>query len=435
MILWRKKAAILLAALCMVCLCPRTAYADEGGEMIARTRKGVVQIFGGTRDSKQISGGTGTGFGIGKAGEDTDVFVTNWHVVTDDEGNVCKEIYLMLDNANLWDDSTLVRCEVLYTTTGYPDFAVIRAVEPVQGIKALALLPSESALVGSSVYALGYPGATELGATHSTIDDITVTTGIVSKFMDFEEVQTKCIVHDAHINHGNSGGPLVTKDGAVIGINTYFLVEDGAYSCAVYIDYAMKALDDLGIAYDVYGETEVMPETGTEPQPQTEPEITPAVNPDAGIVPGSESTPYMVLIILVAVIVLLLLVAVFLAVLRRKQPEGTATQAAMPSAGTVRHSAGCSLRTADGRVVPVLAGGLTIGRDPSCTICLPPDARGVSRRHCRLTAGDGALVLTDMGSSYGTFVNGRRLEANRPVTLNRGASFYVGEPANTFTVL
>lgn len=427
--LWRKKAAILLAALCMVCLCPRTVYADEDGEMIARTRKGVVQIFGGARDGQKISGGTGTGFGIGKTGEDTDVFVTNWHVVTDDEGNICEEIYLMLDNANLWDDSTLVRCEVLYTTTGYPDFAIIRAVEPVQGIKALALLPSESVLVGSSVYALGYPGATDLGATHSTIDDITVTTGIVSKFMDFEEVETRCIVHDAHINHGNSGGPLVTKDGAVIGINTYFLVEDGAYSCAVCIDYAMEALDELGIAYDVYGETEVMPET------QTDPEITPVVNPDAGIVQGSESASYMVLMILVAVIILLLLVAVVLVVLRRKQPAGVAAQTAASPARAARLPAGCSLRTADGRVVPVPAGGLTIGRDPSCTICLPPDARGVSRRHCRLTAGDGALVLTDMGSSYGTFVNGRRLEANRPVSLNRGASFYVGEPANTFTVL
>lgn len=52
--------------------------------------------------------------------------------------------------------------------------------------------------------------------------------------------------------------------------------------------------------------------------------------------------------------------------------------------------------------------GLTIGRAPNSGIVL--DDPSVSQRHAMLSVEDGRLVLTDVGSSNGTFVNGRRVE-------------------------
>lgn len=412
-----KKRAVIALALCLICWSHGTASADERGDMIARVRRGVVQIAAiKERSSRGTSYSTGTGFGVGTEGEDTDVFVTNRHVVTDDDGNICDEIYIMLDNADVYEMDTLVRCEVLYTTTGYPDFAIIRATEEVGGLKALSVRRSEEVLQGSSIYALGYPGATDYGVTHSTVDDITVTTGAISKFMEVEGMQTKCVVHDAHINHGNSGGPLVTIDGAVIGINTYTMGDDDSYSYAVYIDYAMDALDELGISYDIYEE-----ESGTDTE--------------AGI---SESEPLtedperedgwdinMTAALAVSGGVVLLVCAGVIGFLFRRKTGRQDTA----------DSAAYSLLARDGRRIPVPADGVMIGREASCGVRLPADARGVSRRHCFLSVDKGILYLRDVGSTYGTFVGRRRLTPNVPVALNRGNSFYLGEEGNLFTVL
>jgi putative peptide zinc metalloprotease protein len=72
--------------------------------------------------------------------------------------------------------------------------------------------------------------------------------------------------------------------------------------------------------------------------------------------------------------------------------------------------------------VPV-RGTMTVGRDPTSTIRLAD--RTVSRHHARITTAGDALVLADTGSSYGTWVDGERVEA--PVELHDGARIRLGD--------
>ncbi len=65
---------------------------------------------------------------------------------------------------------------------------------------------------------------------------------------------------------------------------------------------------------------------------------------------------------------------------------------------------------------------LVIGRDEGCNLVL--DDSKVSRRHAYLQEIDGGVEVGDLGSSNGTFVNGRRIE--RPVTLAPGDSLRIG---------
>ncbi|HKQ17607.1 MAG TPA: trypsin-like peptidase domain-containing protein [Solirubrobacterales bacterium] len=65
---------------------------------------------------------------------------------------------------------------------------------------------------------------------------------------------------------------------------------------------------------------------------------------------------------------------------------------------------------------------LVIGRDEGCNLVL--DDSKVSRRHAYLQEVDGGIEVGDLGSSNGTFVNGRRIE--RPVTLAPGDSLRIG---------
>jgi pSer/pThr/pTyr-binding forkhead associated (FHA) protein len=57
---------------------------------------------------------------------------------------------------------------------------------------------------------------------------------------------------------------------------------------------------------------------------------------------------------------------------------------------------------------PVPDGGLTIGRSSDSGLHLPDEV--VSRRHARIELQGGALMLVNLNSANGTFVNGRRIE-------------------------
>ena len=74
------------------------------------------------------------------------------------------------------------------------------------------------------------------------------------------------------------------------------------------------------------------------------------------------------------------------------------------------------------RRVPASGVPIAIGRAPECELVLR-DSR-VSRRHARLTARDGVLVLTDLGSTNGTRVNGHRVTE---VVLGAGDRIAIGE--------
>jgi pSer/pThr/pTyr-binding forkhead associated (FHA) protein len=50
---------------------------------------------------------------------------------------------------------------------------------------------------------------------------------------------------------------------------------------------------------------------------------------------------------------------------------------------------------------------MVIGRSSSCQLVLADDT--VSRRHAELRIQDGRWLLRDLGSSNGTWVNGRRV--------------------------
>lgn len=65
---------------------------------------------------------------------------------------------------------------------------------------------------------------------------------------------------------------------------------------------------------------------------------------------------------------------------------------------------------------------MRIGRAPECELVLKDNR--VSRRHARLAARDGVLVLTDLGSTNGTRVNGHRVSE---VVLGAGDRVLVGD--------
>src|SRR5438105_3664095 len=64
----------------------------------------------------------------------------------------------------------------------------------------------------------------------------------------------------------------------------------------------------------------------------------------------------------------------------------------------------------------------TIGRGTDTALFL--NDPGISRKHCRIYASDGAILIEDTGSSGGTWVNGERLSA--PARLADGDEVRIG---------
>jgi serine protease Do len=211
---------------------PSRAPQDGGRRIrgIARRRgRPVLQFFRGLpgtpRSSRQPGRAVsrpGSGFIISADG----LILTNAHVVRD-----VKEVTVKLS------DRREFKAKVLGTdpTT---DVAVLRI--DAKGLPAVRLGDPQQLQVGDPVLAIGSPFGFEQTATQ----------GIVSakgRSLPGDAV-VPFIQTDAAVNPGNSGGPLFSGTGEVVGINAQIYSHTGGYqglAFAIPIDVALKVKDQI----------------------------------------------------------------------------------------------------------------------------------------------------------------------------------------------
>jgi len=107
-------------------------------------------------------------------------------------------------------------------------------------------------------------------------------------------------------------------------------------------------------------------------------------------------------------------------------PQGPGPQSGPPPPQGGRN---IRLVSGDGRTYPLAIGQTVIGRGDQANMRLPDV--GISRRHARLDFDGVQVVLTDLGSTNGTMVNGQRVSA---VALNPGDMIQLGTTTLTFRV-
>jgi hypothetical protein len=77
------------------------------------------------------------------------------------------------------------------------------------------------------------------------------------------------------------------------------------------------------------------------------------------------------------------------------------------------------------RTIPLLEGANIIGRTPDCEVQIL--ASSISRHHARITTSGSTATIEDLGSTNGTFVDGKRIES--PTTIATKQKLRLGREA------
>ena len=182
---------------------PLPSWASKAYDIVRPSVVKVRDYEAGEDGRDDIERGVGTGVVI----VDKGIILTNLHVVAG-----AKRVGV------LFYDGTEADADVI-SVQPENDLAVLQARTIPDDLQAATLRSTADLLVGDDVMAVGYPFG--IGASASA--------GIVSglrreyRSPEGKRVLTNLIQFDAAANPGNSGGPLVTADGEVVGIVTGIL--------------------------------------------------------------------------------------------------------------------------------------------------------------------------------------------------------------------
>ncbi len=160
-------------------------------------------------EAKQAKGGQPIerGIGTGVVIVDNGTILTNLHVV-----NGAKKIKVTFMDGTDSD-------AIVVSTQPQNDLAVLRAKTIPDDLEAATMRSTADLAPGDQVLAVGFPFGIGPSASAGVVS------GLKREFRSPEGKQmlTNLIQFDAAANPGNSGGPLVTMDGEVVGIVTAIL--------------------------------------------------------------------------------------------------------------------------------------------------------------------------------------------------------------------
>ncbi len=159
----------------------------------------------------------GTGFYLKK----NHIIITNEHVIHDN-----KEVTI--------EGETFERqiANVIYTDPRH-DLAFIKPLKELNTtdvkLGAVDILKE-----GDTVIAVGHPFGLKYSATKGIISNMTHQQNDLNYFQ-----------HDAALNPGNSGGPLIDQEGRVVGVNTFIIKDGNSIGFSLPINYLKSIIEEF----------------------------------------------------------------------------------------------------------------------------------------------------------------------------------------------
>ena len=489
----------LVIALCLLSALAVPAFAAGINEAITDAKSGVVQIqiwYVDPEMADQVYLGSGTGFLINEEtvitcqhvvsgfsdawyaqrAIDTSAFLGRERTAAEIKENLELRVSVLRD--------VHIRARIKQNSTEM-DYAILTLDDKLYNRTTLPLRHSSELKQTEAVYALGFPGDIEgiSDQNYYDADDVTITSGAVNKVDRFSfslsdggrYENVDCVEHSALLAPGNSGGPLLDANGAVVGINA---AASDTRNLSVSSDQLIATLDALGIEYKTLESEPVVVET----EPATEateaateapteaateaPTEAPTVAPtEPAVVEEKDNSAMIILLVAgVAIVAVIIVVVIVLSKGKKQQPAPAPTgsftppQPVRPVAPANNNSFNSAPVTPAASTAPMDAGETTvlsqdagettvlsrnvnggtlirkknaeqikvnsetfiIGRErKSVNYCIT-DNSSISRNHAKLVVENGKTYLVDMKAANGTFVNGAKAMPNQKIELKSG---------------
>lgn len=210
-----------------------------------------------TRDHVEI--GSGSGFVISPDGH----VLTNEHVVNNTEiiiNEPNRKVVIRLNVSRIEvcfpPESAAVRggttpCAAATIAAADPDLDLAVLYVSSSNQPYLALGDSDVVTPGQPVQALGFPFGRTLDVGRDTLDsvvpEITTTVGAISALRANNAGERRFLQIDGNVNSGSSGGPIVNKDGFVVGVVVARLRDASNIAFAIPINHAKSFIESRGL--------------------------------------------------------------------------------------------------------------------------------------------------------------------------------------------
>lgn len=490
-------AVLMIAGIVAMAMIPASADSinasvkeDANGVLQIRTTalaSGKLSVDGSTYSfqNEPLVSSSGTSFLINST-----TVLTCAHVVNPDElEKVVTKTGLKFESVKyevVINKDVTVPCS-LETMSVADDYAVLTLNKAIGTKTVLKLADTSDIAPTQKVYALGFPGVItdlqkEYDSQNVTYDkeDVTITEGEIQKITSINN--TRVIQHGCATSGGNSGGPIVNEDGAVLGVHKWGDPEaNNSYHYATDINEIRKVLDTLLIDYELWGGPEPS-EKPTEPTAVSEPESEKPTSPPSKV-DSTESKPAkdsgtdvktIIIVAIIALVVILIAVVVVIIIISSKKKGGNGpTGGAGGTGGPVLpptnppekmvpptppvgpfvipsgDGAGETSVLSDGAGETTLLGGqatgfsilrksnnetiaitkpeFTIGKERRRVDYCIDNNNSVSRTHAKLRVRSGVCYISDLGSTNCTYVNGTRLSPNQEIALKKGDKIKISD--------
>ena len=323
---------------------------------------------------------TGSSFPISK-----DIFVTNFHVIEDSKFSKDYKTKALVGVIN--GSYQTIETKLLVSDEKR-DLAIIQIIgldkRPLNLLSGLEDNQIRDSISDRVVYSIGFPGSSDMMQEGKITQNNIVPTskrGIISKFTKFvidsnSNREIAMIETDATVNGGNSGGPLIDECGRVAGINEMKIISsdiDNVYY-AIRVDELIALLDESGIEY----------------------------NKESGLC-GEDRDKY--LYISIGLLALLIGLMVYLWLNRKRE---------FYLKGVVEGAKSIRLESKE----------LIIGRSFSADITISNEM--LSKEHLAIKISGNRVIVTDLGSTNGSYIDGKKIEPRESVVLTKGSKLILG---------